>query len=68
MHLSSARSCAQVAGLLGAGPAVQHQADHLGSEYDAELQAALTLSLSQLTTTDSKDQPAQPDQVHCIPA
>ncbi|BDA48380.1 probable ubiquitin carboxyl-terminal hydrolase MINDY-2 [Coccomyxa sp. Obi] len=45
-----------------AGTDAQQQADLLGLEYDAELHAALTLSLSQLTTTDSKDQPAQPDQ------
>ncbi|CAL8463733.1 g3267 [Coccomyxa elongata] len=45
-----------------AGTDAQQQADLLGSEYDAELQAALNLSLSQLTTTDSKDQPAQHEQ------
>ncbi len=68
MHICSplpnAQPCAQIENILGAGTDAQQQADLLGPEYDAELQAALNLSLSQLTTTDSKHQPAQPEQVH----
>ncbi len=61
-------SLCQLVRLLGAGSDAQQQMDLLGSEYDADLQAALTLSLSHLATTDSKDQPAEPVQVHLEPA